>query len=355
MQSVLHDLGGSAAERADIAACRASLRHGSRSFHAASLLLPRTVRDSATALYAFCRLADDAVDEETGGPSERAASVAALAGRLDAAYAGLPFDLAPDRAFATVVARHRIPRTIPNALLEGFAWDAEGRRYETLADLHDYAARVAGTVGVMMAMLMGVREPDALARACDLGIAMQLTNIARDVGEDARAGRLFLPLAWLREAGITPDAFLADPRFTPALGRIVLRLLASADFLYERGSRGIGALPLACRPGIDAARRLYADIGQAVARAEGDSVSARARVSSARKLAGIARSLGAAVGSWPQESAAPLAAAAFLVASAAAASPAFSGRRTRTYDERIAWVVELMGRVQGEGAAFREG
>ena len=355
MQSVLHDLGGSAAERADIAACRASLRHGSRSFYAASLLLPRSVRDSATALYAFCRLADDAVDEETSGPWGRAAAITSLAGRLDAAYAGLPFDLAPDRAFATVVARHRIPRTIPDALLEGFAWDAEGRRYETLADLHKYAARVAGTVGVMMAMLMGVRAPDALARACDLGIAMQLTNIARDVGEDARAGRLFLPLAWLREASIAPDAFLAEPQFTPALGGIVRQLLASADFLYARGCEGIGALPLACRPGIDAARRLYADIGREVERAGGDSVTARARVSPGRKLARITGSLGAAVRSWNRESAPPLAAAGFLVAAAAAAPPAFPSRGARTTDERIAWVIELMGRLHGDGAAFREG
>jgi phytoene synthase len=147
------------------------------------------VRDSATALYAFCRLADDAIDEGDTETGARTRALATLAQRLDAAYTGRPHDDPADRAFAQIVAQHHIPRAVPEALLEGFAWDLQGRRYETLADLHDYAARVAGTVGVMMAMLMGVRAPAALARACDLGIAMQLTNIARDVGEDARAGR----------------------------------------------------------------------------------------------------------------------------------------------------------------------
>ena len=99
----------------------------------------------------------------------------------------------------------RIPRALPEALLEGFAWDAAGRRYETLDEVEHYAARVAGCVGAMMTLVMGRRDPAILARACDLGVAMQLTNICRDVGEDARAGRLYLPLAWLRDNGIDPD------------------------------------------------------------------------------------------------------------------------------------------------------
>ncbi len=101
-----------------------------------------------------------------------------------------------------------MPRALPEALLEGLAWDAQARRYATLSDLYDYSARVAAAVGAMMCVLMGVRDADALARACDLGVAMQLTNIARDVGEDARERRLYLPLDWLAEAGIDPDAFL---------------------------------------------------------------------------------------------------------------------------------------------------
>jgi phytoene synthase len=182
------------------------------------------------------------------------------------------------------VAEHRIPRTIPEALLEGFEWDADGRRYHTLGDLDAYAARVAGTVGVMMALLMGQRDRAVLARACDLGVAMQLTNIARDVGEDARAGRLYLPAQWLLEAGIDPQQWLQQPVFSAALGSVIQRLLQEADGLYARASVGIGWLPRACQPGMHAARLLYAEIGNEVQRRQLDSVSSRAHVSTGRKL-----------------------------------------------------------------------
>lgn len=191
----------------DMAACRAMIRTGSLSFHAASKLLSARVRDPALALYAFCRVADDEVDEGT----DKDSAVLRLGERLDLIYRGTPRPQAPDRAFAAVVQAFDLPRALPEALLEGLAWDALGRRYQTLSGVLDYSARVAASVGAMMCVLMRVREADALARACDLGLAMQLTNIARDVGEDARAGRLFLPLDWLAEAGIDPEGFMADP------------------------------------------------------------------------------------------------------------------------------------------------
>ena len=247
---------------ADRAACRALLRNGSRTFFAAAHLLPRAVREPATALYAFCRLADDAIDlgvESSTLPSYAEGSMLdRLKLRLDRAYRGTPLPLAADRAFAAAVADFAIPRELPEALLEGLAWDAGGRRYDTLADLHAYAARVAGSVGVMMALIMGVRDPAALARACALGAAMQLTNIARDVGEDARAGRLYLPLSWMREAGLDPDHWLAAPSFDPKLAGLVRRLLDEADRLYAAGEAGIAALPFSCRTGIRAAGLLYA-------------------------------------------------------------------------------------------------
>ena len=108
-----------------------------------------------------------------------------MADRLDQIYAGKPSDDPTDRAFADVVHRFAIPRAVPDALIEGFAWDAEGRHYQSLSDVTAYGVRVAGTVGVMMSLIMGERRPDALARAIDLGVAMQFSNIARDVEEDA--------------------------------------------------------------------------------------------------------------------------------------------------------------------------
>ncbi|MCC6000347.1 MAG: phytoene/squalene synthase family protein [Pararhodobacter sp.] len=277
---------------ADMAHCREAIRTGSLSFHAASRLLPAHVRDPALALYAFCRLADDAVDEvaDTVGAS-KAQAVLRLGERLEQAYAGRPRNAPADRAFAALVAEYDMPRALPEALLEGLAWDAEGRRHDTLSDVLAYSARVAAAVGAMMCVLMRVRDADRLARACDLGLAMQLTNIARDVGEDARAGRLYLPRDWLDEAGIDAAAFLASPRLTPALAGVVRRLLDQADHLYWRAEPGIAALPLSCRPGIFAARHVYAGIGQAVRRNGYDSITRRAQTSKRQKLGWLAQSV----------------------------------------------------------------
>ncbi len=268
----------------DMAECREAIRTGSLSFHAASKLLPPRVRDASLALYAFCRLADDAVDEG----EDKAGAVLSLRDRLDLVYRGRPRDAAADRAFARVVEEYDMPRALPEALLEGFAWDAVGRRYDTLSGVLDYSARVAAAVGAMMCVLMRVRDGDALARACDLGLAMQLTNIARDVGEDARAGRIYLPLDWLADEGIAADAFLAAPTASAGVRRVTRRLLDEADRLYLRSEAGVPRLPLACRPGILAARHVYAGIGGQVRAAGYDSVTQRARTGTAAKLGWLA-------------------------------------------------------------------
>ncbi len=286
----------------DLAACEATLRRGSKSFGAAARLLPATWRAPATALYAFCRFADDAVDggaaADLRGPPA-AASPGGRAGltevrrRLELVYLRDPVDDPVDRAFAAVVFAAAIPREAPDLLLDGFRWDVEGRRYESLSDVVAYGVRVAGTVGVMMTLVMGRRDRATLARACELGVAMQLTNIARDVGEDARMGRLYLPRAWMCEAGLDPDAWLAAPRFDARLGAVVLRLLDAADALYRSAEPGIGRLPWRARVAVRAAGLIYRDIGRVVRRNGGDSVSARASTSGARKAWLLFRSLGA--------------------------------------------------------------
>jgi phytoene synthase len=333
---------------ADLAACRAAIRTGSRSFHAASRLLPARVRDPALALYAFCRLADDAVDEG----ADKAAAVLTLGERLDRVYAGRPFDAAADRAFAAVVAGFAMPRALPEALLEGFAWDATGRRYATFAELLDYAARVAAAVGAMMCVLMRVRDADTLARACDLGLAMQLTNIARDVGEDARAGRLYLPLDWFAEAQLDPSGFLARPAPLPAVRAMTARLLAEARRLYRRSAAGIARLPADCRPGIHAARLVYAAIGAEVARAGHDSVTRRARTGRLRKLGLLAAAAAAGLADAVLPGAATLHAApepscAFLVA--AAADP----RRDRGRSEAVLAILSQLAERDRAGRAGR--
>jgi len=319
------------------------MRGGSKTFFAAAKLLPGYLHGPATALYAFCRLADDAIDEAGEQPGAKAAALGRLRTRLDLAYAGTPVAHPADRAFADMIARHDMPRALPESLLEGFAWDAENRRYDDIYALHAYAARVAGTVGAMMAVLMGVRAPGALARACDLGIAMQLTNIARDVGEDARHGRLYLPLSWLHAEGIDPDRFLADPVFTPAIGRVIRRVLDSAEPLYARGALGIPSLPARCRPGIRAAGLIYAEIGTELARNGYDSVNWRAHVPAGRKAALLARSLSALIPRHSEGAASPALAAAHYLVDAACVG---SNLMPRTFTARVLWVCELFARLE---------
>lgn len=306
----------------DLEACTEAIRHGSLSFHAASKLLPKKVRDPALALYAFCRLADDEVDLK----AEKVDAVLRLRDRLDAVYAGTPQNAAPDRAFAAVVEQFDMPRALPDALLEGLAWDAEGRTYATLSGVRDYSARVASAVGAMMCVLMGVRDRDALARACDLGVAMQLTNIARDVGEDALEGRMYLPTDWMDAAGIDRAAFFADPRPTQDVRAMVKRLVVEANKLYYRAEAGLGALPPGCRPGIYAARYIYAGIAGRLRAMDYDSVTARARTTKAQKLGWLAQSVAQSGASMvmprsPVLFARPLPEVAFLVNAAAKDGP----------------------------------
>ncbi len=323
----------------DLAVCARAIREGSKSFHAASLLLPREVREAALALYAFCRVADDAVDE--GACSRRA--VAQLRNRLDAIYAGWPDNDPVDRAFAAVVAGYDIPKEIPAALIEGFAWDAEGRRYDTLEELKDYAARVAGTVGVMMALVMGARDPLALARACDLGIAMQLTNIARDVGEDARAGRIYLPLGWLEQADLKPEDLLGAEIASPAVRAFTAQLLLAAEAHYFAGLAGADFLPSSCRPAIRAAGLIYAGIGAEIERSGYDTITRRAFVSRPRKAVLAARAFLPTRSQPALRESAPPEASRFLIDAVQHAH-----RTTSPPPKRgsYAWVVDLFMRLE---------
>jgi phytoene synthase len=343
----MHTLSPNCDHAADLAACRETLRGGSRTFFAASYVLPKSVRDPASALYAFCRSADDAVDVHNG----KLPALVRLRERLDRAYCGRPFPTPVDRAFAEVVARFSIPRSLPQALLEGLSWDAEGRRYEDFSALTAYAVRVAGTVGAMMALLMGARSERLLARACDLGVAMQLTNIARDVGEDAREGRLYLPLQWLRSAGIDPDRWLAKPEFGEAIGATVQRLLDEADVLYARSRSGIAQLPFTCRAGIHAARLIYAEIGREVERRGRNSVTQRAVVPRHRKFRLLAASAAESLTRGRAGGSAVLPEARFLIEAVAAAPSPVRSRRSSinafvTAEDRLVWVIDLFAQLE---------
>lgn len=276
----------------------AVLSHKSKSFALAAKLLPKAARDDAAILYAYCRRADDAVDDE-GDARARAEAVERLAHELDAVYAGDALSDPLLAAFQDLVQRRSIPEKYPRALLEGLRTDLGPVQLATFEELIVYSYRVAGVVGLMMCHVTGLRDQRALTNAVHLGIAMQLTNICRDVEEDFARGRLYLPATLLEDCGATgleierstalaPSAAELAPH-RAALSRALRRLLALADRYYASGDAGIPALPWRAALAVRAARLVYAEIGSVLRRRGCDVLAPRAVVSGWRKAALLAR------------------------------------------------------------------
>jgi phytoene synthase len=243
----------------------------SKSFALASKLLPAESRDDVAILYAWCRYADDAID--LAPVAERAAALDRLRRELDDAYAGAATGDAVLDAFGALARRRAIPRAYPDALLDGFAMDVARARYETVDDLLLYCFRVAGVVGAMMCHVIGLSEASALRPAVHLGIAMQLTNVCRDVAEDAADGRVYLPSAML---GVDPAAVVASTsRHRADVVRSVTALLHLADGFYRSADVGMRALPLRAALAVRTARLVYAAIGDRLARASFDPLRGR--------------------------------------------------------------------------------
>jgi len=279
-----------------------AIAQGSKSFAAAARLFDPATRADAVMLYAWCRHCDDVVDGQELGHG-RIAQAASPQERLDAlfeqtarAYRGAPSRHPAFAAFAEVVRRHAIPERYPLDLLEGFRMDVEGHSYARLDDTLTYCYHVAGVVGVMMALIMGVREREVLDRACDLGLAFQLTNIARDVVEDAGNGRLYLPADLLAAEGVAPAA-VGAPQNRAAVARVVARLLDAAEPYYDQALIGMRALPWRSACAIGAARAVYRAIGTGVRRRGAAAWDRRVSTSTAQKLALLLSGIAAASGS----------------------------------------------------------
>ena len=290
---------GVAAERA--AAARATIAKGSKSFAAASTLLPAALRDDVARLYAWCRHADDVIDGQEMGHGERivadpAARLAELRRLTDAALGGAPVP-SVFAAFAEVAHRHGITRRLAFDHLDGFAMDVAGTHYETADDLCRYCYGVAGAVGVMMALVMGVApgDEDTLDRACDLGLAFQLTNIARDIVADAATGRVYVPAQWLAAADVpaTPAA-VRDPANAAAVHACAVRLVDMAEPYYRSAAVGAARLPFRCRWAIGAAARVYRAIGTRRRAAGPDALAIRVGTSKLEKVALITAAFGSA-------------------------------------------------------------
>lgn len=275
---------------------RERIEKGSKSFAAAARLFDPETRSRAYMLYAWCRHCDDMIDGQELGFARGRMDMVSQAERLDelrektrAAVRG-EWDEPVFAALARVVGECGIPKQHLMEHLDGFAMDVEERHYETLEDTLSYCYHVAGVVGVMMAVIMGVRDSETLDRASDLGIAFQITNIARDVVDDVALGRIYLPAKWLREEGFN-GGDLANPIHRDRIYAVTNRLLAVADQFYLSARHGIASLPFRSAWAIAVARFVYRDIGRLVRQRGPSAWDGRASVSSSRKLFGVARSL----------------------------------------------------------------
>ena len=249
---------------ADPAGAVAVLAKHGRSFSLASHFLPPDCRRDAALLYAFCRWIDDLADEATSEAEARRsltrARRALLAGASDPPLLG---------AFLELCNRRSLDLGAATELIDGAMSDLGTVRFATDDELLRYAYRVAGTVGLMMCGVLGVDDPRALPHAIDLGVAMQLTNICRDVAEDARRGRIYLPAARLKRAGVRGEALLAGAWTggeEAALAPVIADLLELADGYYRSGEAGMRYLPFRARIAIRVASRLYQGIGHRLRR-----------------------------------------------------------------------------------------
>lgn len=235
-------------ERARLATAR-----GSKSFYFATRFFPREVAEAAWRVYWFCRTTDDMVDEAAEPPD-----LGLWRRRLEAALEGVATGDEVLDGFAATARRFGIPPRYAFELIDGVEMDLLPRRYENFDELRLYCYRVASTVGLMMMHVIGFTG-DPRRQAIDLGIAMQLTNILRDIGEDLRRGRLYLPLDELRQFGLSP-ADLAAGRRDGRFRRLMEFQIARARRFYESGRAGLAFLHPRGRFAVDLASRIYAGI-----------------------------------------------------------------------------------------------
>ena len=272
---------------------REVIQHGSKSFRAASRLFDPLTRERAWLLYSWCRYCDDVADGQTlGFAGGERGEVAVLRDKTSRAVAGQALPELPFRALTQLLSECPVPPRFLDDHLRGFALDEEGWRPRTTKDLNRYCYYVAGTVGCMMAVVMGVpaEDEETLERASDLGVAFQLSNIARDIREDAEAGRCYLPLDWLAQFGVDQSTLL-DPANRGALTQMVRRLVDSAIAHEESARRGVAKLPFRSRLAVLTALRIYGAIGRRVVDLGPSAWDSRVTIGKVRKLTFLAPSL----------------------------------------------------------------
>jgi phytoene synthase len=240
-------------------------------FYYSFLVLPAEKRSAIVAVWDFCRAVDDAVDE--AGATNASIEVAKWRREVAACFDGGAPATPQGRALQPMIARFELPRSAFDALVEGVAMDVGSRRYATFADLYEYCIRVASAVGLMCVEIFGYEDPQARSYANDLGVALQLTNILRDVPEDLARGRVYIPQEDLASFGCT-EADLAQEAAaagrgvqTPAVRALLQHQADRAREYYARASAAL--------PARDARRLVAAEIMSAIYFAILEKIEAR--------------------------------------------------------------------------------
>jgi len=267
---------------------REKIAKGSLSFHMASKLLPKTERVGIHFLYAWCRYIDDRADHLplSTKQAEKEALINSLKQEtvttlVEKGY----YPNAELHGLDHIVKQYQIPHHYVFELIEGVSMDLRGYEYKSFADLYKYCYRVAGVVGLMCCHILGIDNEDALEAAESLGVAMQLTNIARDLKEDEENNRCYIPSSWCKN-------YQNYPHFSDKERSVIARqLIATAESYYSKGESGIKHLPLRAAFAVASARHIYAAIGEKVLLRGDQAWSTRTWIPTGQKLRLILRGL----------------------------------------------------------------
>lgn len=280
-----------------LALAQSDIAKGSKSFSFASLIFSRRQREASWRLYAWCRRSDDAIDN-AATRTEAVRALEDLRIRTRSAFHGELATEHPWVGLRDIAKRYSLPESVAMDMLRGFEMDlgapvapnpkADSQRRIQVQmtnwdDLLDYCYCVAGTVGLLMCPIMGVKHPDAARSAVAMGSAMQLTNIARDIKEDFERGRVYLPLDELQARGVLPSELL-DPRNRNAVFNLVRQMLERAEDMYALGEFGLRYLPFRAAWAVQVAAAIYRDIGRKVLERGAETDYPRVIVGRGRKL-----------------------------------------------------------------------
>ncbi|MDZ4081346.1 MAG: phytoene/squalene synthase family protein [Bdellovibrionales bacterium] len=271
-------------------AAKSDIQKGSKSFSFASLVFSKKEREACWRLYAWCRRSDDAID----GAASRVEAVVQLQElktKTRACFRGEDLGEHPWTGLKEIAVRYRISEQAALDLLRGFETDLGDERplngisvqMKSWDDLADYCYCVAGTVGLMMCPIMGVKNPDAAKAAIAMGSAMQLTNISRDVREDFERGRVYLPADWLLARGVKPHELL-NTENRKAVFSVVQQMLDKAEDMYAMGEAGLRYLPWRAAWAVLVAAFVYREIGRQVLAKGSDTDFKRVVVGRSKKL-----------------------------------------------------------------------